>query len=97
VFEANFVSAFHRLLWINDNVCSSDHLLGFEEHKWKLEYISTPFYFDHKGIEFCKSISYSYDEKVLLMGIGIEDREAWIYFVSTDTIDKMLLKAMSYY
>jgi hypothetical protein len=69
----------HRFVWTNDQ---------FEAIK-----VSPTFYFDHIGIEFCKSMCHGiggYEAEDLLLGVGLEDREAWIYQISKVTVDHML-------
>ena len=69
-------SYFHRFLWFD---------LDF-----KLTRMSLPWFLDHKGIEFCKSICKQVTGRNLLLGIGIEDCEAWIYQMSLETVQAML-------
>lgn len=67
---------FHRFIWTN---------LQFQ-----IEAVSSLWYIDHRGVEFCKSIAYSHTPGELLLGVGIEDRKALIYTVSEKLIIKML-------
>ena len=62
---------------------------------YKIEYLSLPFYFDHIGIEFCRSLSKSHNKKNLLFGIGIEDKEAWICEIDKKYIKYNMLKNIS--
>lgn len=51
---------------------------------------SKPFYFKNKGVEICLGMTKDHSEKKLVMGIGIEDREAYLALVDLDTVRGML-------
>lgn len=66
----------HRFLWIDKlyDQIKCSHL----------------FIFDHQGIEYCSGMSYSHNEEKIILTIGSEDKEAWIYTIHIKEIDLML-------
>ncbi len=57
---------------------------------WKIIQISGPLYFDHLGIEFCRSMTLSLDRKSVILGTGLEDREAYFYQIKLKTVLNIL-------
>ena len=67
---------FHRFIWFDQN--------------YDIKAVSYPWYMDHIGIEFCKALVNSHMENEILLGVGIEDKEAWIYHISKNIVHEML-------
>ncbi len=76
IFADNGRYYFHRFVWMND--------------AFFIKACSLLWYIDHKGIEFCKSICYGHNSEELLLGVGIEDKEVWIYPINIEQIKSML-------
>lgn len=51
---------------------------------------SKPFIFIHNGIEYCCGMAIDHSATKLIMGIGIEDREAYLCSVDLDTVRSLL-------
>jgi len=68
---------FHRLVWMTKS--------------YEIKYISNPFYFEKKGIEFCCGMTWSIDSKELLFSVGIDDNIAKIFRFDRKSIDDILL------
>jgi hypothetical protein len=66
----------HRFVWVDINFNPKR-----ASHVW---------YFNHIGVEFCRSICHSHDENKILLGMGIEDKSSWIYTMSSSKIDEYL-------
>jgi hypothetical protein len=45
---------------------------------WRIDRVSRPFYFRHRGIEFAAGACLSHDGADVLITFGVEDREAWL-------------------
>jgi len=66
----------HRFLYLNKD--------------FKIEKLSTPFTFLHKGIEYCCGITIDHDQKNCIIPIGYEDEKAYLLFVDLNTIRSSL-------
>ena len=67
------------------------HRFVYLDKNFKIEQISKPFIFSHLGIEFCCSMTLDHAGKELVMAVGIEDAQAFLYFVKLETVEKQLL------
>lgn len=52
--------------------------------------LSKPFIFLHKGIEYCCGMTIDHEEKKLVIGVGIEDREAYFCSIDLNTVRSLL-------
>lgn len=68
------------------------HRLILYTKQWKIASMSDPFVFESLSIEFCRSMCMSNDNKFLLIGVGLYDKEAVIYKVPINIIKEMLVK-----
>jgi len=66
------------------------HRFLLADKNMKIFAASESFYYDHKGIEFCTSITLSPDGKSYLMGVGLEDKQAIIYEIESEIVTKMI-------
>ena len=66
----------HRLVWL-------DAML-------EIKHASDPFYFHHRGVEFCAGMTLHADR--LVLSYGVEDAEAWIAIVEPDEARAWLLE-----
>ncbi len=64
----------HRFVWMNSD--------------FKIKYLSHPWCFEHRGIEYCRSMVL--DNGQAILGVGIEDREAWFYIIDVEEIMSMM-------
>ncbi len=62
----------------------------FYNKQFKLQALSFPFHFNNLGIEYCSTMIPHQDGHSLLLGVGIEDREAWLYKINYNVVDDML-------
>lgn len=62
----------------------------FYSDEWTLVSLSLPFIFENLSIEFCRSMTLSIDGLSLLIGVGIEDREAYIYQIQISQVNNLL-------
>lgn len=66
------------------------HRFLYLDHNFEIVKTSKPFVFKNTGIEFCAAMTIDHSGKNLVMGVGIEDREAYIGIVDLDTVRAML-------
>jgi len=78
--ELRFLALVHEAIVDSNGRHYFHRWIEFDD-QFKINRISNPFYFDHKGIEFCRSICITLDQKQIIMATGIEDREAYFYII----------------
>lgn len=67
------------------------HRFVFYDKKWELIALTQSFYFEYNDIEFVRSMCWKLnDETTVLLGVGLLDKEAWIYQVDVNVICSML-------
>src|SRR5204862_471745 len=66
------------------------HRFLFLDKDFNIKKMSLPFIFMHKGIEYCCGMTIDHTEKNLIMGLGIEDREAYLFITDLDTVRTLL-------
>lgn len=66
------------------------HRFLFLDNDFNIKKMSLPFIFMHKGIEYCCGMTIDHTEKNLIMGLGIEDREAYLFITDLDTVRTLL-------
>lgn len=66
------------------------HRFVFLDQDLNITKLSKPFIYLHKGIEYCCGIATDHLENVLVMTVGIEDREAYFCYVDLNTVRGLL-------
>lgn len=66
------------------------HRFLYLDKNFHMKKLSKPFTYQHTGIEFCCGMTMDHSGKHLIMTIGHEDREAYIYFADIDMVRKLL-------
>jgi predicted GH43/DUF377 family glycosyl hydrolase len=66
------------------------HRFLYLDKNFKIERISRPFTFLHKGIEYCCGMTLDHEGKTCIIPIGYEEQKAFLLFVDLDTIRSML-------
>ena len=64
--------------------------------KWEIMGVSSAFYCKNKGIEYCAAIAFNKDKSLIILTMGVEDREAWLCSFSWNKIKKKILPIDSY-
>lgn len=64
------------------------HRFAYFENGNSTVRLSAPFYFQHLGIEFAAGLVYFQDR--WFASYGVEDREAWVSEISSETVDKLV-------
>ena len=60
------------------------------DDRWNVARASRPFFFHHRGIEFACGACVAHGGKDLLVGLGVDDREAWVCRVPLRSVTAML-------
>lgn len=87
-----WLSIIHEVIRRRDNngLCYLHRFL-FYNSDLRVKYISKIFYFEHRGIEFCRSMCYSHDNDRIIIGVGIKDLYAKLFEVDIETIKSMMI------
>lgn len=84
------------LLLVHEVVLQSDlsrcyvHRFLFLDTNFKVIKITKPFYFQHHGVEYCCSMTINHEADELILPLGLEDKEAHLYFFDCDSIRSLL-------
>lgn len=92
LFDTGWLSIIHEVIFDDNNARTYIHkFVHYDKDFNSIEDTSLPFYFDHLGIEFCRSMCYSHDEKNsrLILSVGIEDKEPKLYSIDINDIVKL--------
>lgn len=84
------LSVIHETTVMRNNKRCYSHRFILYNNNWEIVKISNPWYFDHIGIEFCRSICFDINNLNILLSVGIRDNSACIYTINIKTIDDML-------
>nr|QBK90296.1 MAG: uncharacterized protein LCPAC102_02090 [Pithovirus LCPAC102] len=90
--DIGFLSVIHEVIFRRDNGgrCYLHRFVYYDSY-FNIQNISRLFYFDHLGVEFCRSITKSHVSSEILIGVGIEDGNSRIYKINTNIIRSMLI------
>lgn len=88
-FDNGYLSLVHETVFTEEQR-NYMHRFVFFDKDFKIQKVSKPFIFFHKGIEYCCGMAVDHSTTKLVMGIGVEDREAYLGTVDLDTVRSML-------
>jgi glycosyltransferase involved in cell wall biosynthesis len=89
-FEDGSLVLVHEVLQQSDFQRIYFHRFVYYDQQGKIKKVSKPFTFQHFGVEFCCGMTLDHQGNELILSVGIEDREAALYFVSLKTIQELL-------
>ena len=90
IFDEGYLILIHEVSHMDDYTRKYFHRFVYLTQDFVVQKISRPFIFKHSGIEFCCGMTINHDEDELIIGVGIEDREAYLCFTSLNTIRSLL-------
>jgi len=96
VYEDGYLTVAHQITVFNNRRYYFHRFLYFEiddstdPHQYVVRKLSRPFYFIEKDVEFCSGMVYSPSKSSVFLTIGLKDREAYLFEVTTDYIKEML-------
>lgn len=88
-FDGGYLMLVHE--HIDDGQRNYMHRFILLDKDFNIKQISLPFIFMHKGIEYCCSMTIDHEGKNLIIGLGIEDREAYLFITDLDTVRNLLM------
>lgn len=86
-FDQGYLVSVHEVVF-NQNAYYMHRFLQLDKD-FNLMSMSKPFFFKHKGVEFCCGMTLDHSNKNLILTIGVEDREAYVV-----TVDRNVVRAM---
>lgn len=87
-FDEGYLLITHEVAYLQNRTYL--HRFVYLDKDFNITKVSLPFTFFHQGVEFCCSCTLDHEGKELIIPIGVEDREAYLLFVSVDEVRKML-------
>lgn len=87
-FDDGYLMLVHETIF--DDKRNYLHRFLFMDKDLNITKVSKSFIYLHTGIEYCCGMAIDHSNSKLLMGVGIEDREAYLCIVSLDTVRDML-------
>lgn len=88
-FDNGYLLLVHETIY-DDTQRNYMHRFLYLDPDFTIKKASKPFTFLHKGIEYCCGMTIDHSGKNLVMGVGIEDREAYLCTVNLETVRKLL-------
>jgi len=91
-WNGGYLALIHEVVFQPDATRISLHRLVYFDDKFHVKHLSLPFTFSHLGIEFCCGMTLDHSNTQLIFSVGLEDREAYFYFVDINEIQSMLVE-----
>lgn len=88
-FDNGYLMVVHEVVFEGNKRCYLHRFL-FLDKELIIKSISKPFTFQHKGIEYTCGMTLNHEGTKLIIGLGIEDREAYLGVMDLDTVKTML-------
>lgn len=89
-YNDGYLILVHEIAHMPDESRNYLHRFAFLDKDFIIQQVSRPFIFFHQGIEFCCSMTLNHAETELIMGVGIEDGEAYLFSVDLETVASLL-------
>lgn len=90
IFDNGYLFIIHETHNINVNLRCYLHRFIWMTSDFEIKSISHPWHLQHFGIEFCRSMCWSYNKEIIIT-YGIKDKEAYIGIVDPEYIKLLLL------
>ncbi len=89
-FDGGYLMLVHEVTFLADYHRCYLHRFLYLDADLRVKKCSKPFVFTHFGVEFCNGIAIDHSETQLILGIGIEDREAYLGFMDLSHVRGLL-------
>lgn len=89
-WKDGYLFLIHEVVQKQDLTRTMLHRLVFFDQQFQIKRLSLPFIFDHLGIEYCCGFALDHSNTQLIFAVGLEDKEAHLYFVDCTEIEMML-------
>ncbi|MDE3046204.1 MAG: hypothetical protein KGJ02_06130 [Verrucomicrobiota bacterium] len=89
-FDNGYLILVHEVVFLPDSQRAYLHRFLFLDGDLVPRKASKPFIFKHIGVEYCCSMTLDHTENQLILGVGLEDKEALLCTVPCKTIHSLL-------
>jgi glycosyltransferase involved in cell wall biosynthesis len=89
-FDNGYLSLVHEVIFPGGSERIYTHRFVYLDKGFRVKEVSRPFTFRHTGVEFSCGMTLDHGGKNLIIGCGIEDKEAFLASVDVDTVVAML-------
>lgn len=87
-FEDGYLVLVHENVYDDQRIYM--HRFVYFDRDFNITKLSKPFIYLHKGIEYCCGMTVDHSGELLIMSVGMEDREAYLCSVDLNTVRGML-------
>jgi hypothetical protein len=89
-YKDGYLMLVHETVQFEDQSRNYLHRFLYLDKNFIVKQFSKPFIFFHRGIEFCCSMTIDHAGKELVMAVGVEDCQAYLYVVNLETVQSLL-------
>lgn len=89
-YENGYLILVHEVVHLPSYERCYLHRFLYLDKNFVVKSLSKPFTFLHQGVEFCCAMTMDHSGKELILSVGIEDREAYLFFVDLNTVKSEL-------
>ncbi|MGD0665680.1 MAG: CDC27 family protein, partial [Rhabdochlamydiaceae bacterium] len=86
IFDGGYLILVHEVSHMDDHTRRYYHRFVYLSENFTIQKVSKPFIFKHSGIEFSCGMTLNHAGNELIIGVGIEDNEAYLCRVDIETI-----------
>jgi len=90
-YKDGYLMLVHETVQFEDQSRNYLHRFLYLDKNFIVQQTSKPFIFFHRGIEFCCSMTIDHSGKNLVLAVGVEDSQAYLYSVTLETIRSLLI------
>lgn len=90
-WEEGYLAVVHEVVF-NDTGPKYMHRFMQFDKDFQIKALSKPFFFYHKGVEYCAGMTLDHSGNNLILTIGVEDREAHLVTLSVEDVKPLLEK-----
>ena len=88
-YDGGYLVVVHEVVFDEHNAYYMHRFMGLDK-EFKIKTLSKPFFFKHKGVEYCSGMTLDHSGKNLLLTIGVEDREAYLVTIPLSEVKSLL-------
>ena len=88
-YKNGYLITAHEVVWNGDGRTYMHKFISYDD-EFNIIKASLPFKFSKANVDYCRSMTYSLDQKSILLGVGIADKEFKIFSLEVEELDKIL-------
>jgi hypothetical protein len=87
-FDGGYLAVVHQVVASPEQRYT--HRFVWLDSRWTLVRVSAPFTFADSNIEFCAGMCLAHDSEHLILSVGIDEEQGWLYRVPVDKVRSSL-------